>query len=310
MVLDAGRGAAVALPFSLAGEWDLDLDGQQCFGQPDKGQQDQDGDDAGGHQHDGQSLQKIVGHPAHLVRGSGGGMGDPVQQTCPEALLIPALRSAVLDLLGGVLGGLDGGVDGGLIGVLDHIGELEAHRDHQDDEQAEGGQLSGQEPEPPPVKEHIQDIGQAGHGDQDFEGEKAGDGQQILFQIDSAEHHKKVGAQVGQLLRDGGGGVSGNEGDGRRGRRGGGGELQHSGLLFLQCGNGVLVKFRGGRDACQDKEGEEGGEQGEDQEQGVPAKFFLDHVGLLSWEVVGSWTGQLSRAGCPHPGWEGGSRCP
>ena len=217
---------------------------------------------------------------------------------------------SLLLFFGGVLGGLDGGVDGGLIGVLDHIGELEAHRDHQDDEQAEGGQLSGQEPEPPPVKEHIQDIGQAGHGDQDFEGEKAGDGQQILFQIDSAEHHKKVGAQVGQLLRDGGGGVSGNEGDGRRGRRGGGGELQHSGLLFLQCGNGVLVKFRGGRDACQDKEGEEGGEQGEDQEQGVPAKFFLDHVGLLSWEVVGSWTGQLSRAGCPHPGWEGGSRCP
>ena len=207
---------------------------------------------------------------------------------------------------------MDGGVDGGLIGVLDHIGELEAHWDHQDDEQAEGGQLSGQEPEPPPVKENIQDIGQAGHGDQDLEGEKTGEGQQIFFQVDGAEHHKKVGAQVGQLLRNGGGGVSGDEGDGRRGRGGGGGELQHRGLLFLQCGNGMFVNFRGGRDARQDKKGEQGGKQGEDQEQGVPAEFFLYHVWLLS---QGRWLdrgrgGRLSRAGRPRPGWAGGSRCP
>ena len=59
-------------------------------------------DDAGGHQHNSQGLQKIVGHPANLICGSGGGMGDPVQQTCPKALLIPTCRSTVLNLLGGV----------------------------------------------------------------------------------------------------------------------------------------------------------------------------------------------------------------
>ena len=77
--------------------------------------------------------------------------------------------------------------------------------------------------------------------------------------------------------------------------------------------NGMFVNFRGGRDARQDKKGEQGGKQGEGSGTGrsggvFPVIMFGPFRREGGWIVDGA--GGSSRAGRPRPGWAGGSRCP
>ena len=94
----------------------------------------------------------------------------------------------------------------------------------------------------------MRQVQNAGHRNQKIECDHAGNGQEIFFQIDGAQHQQKACAQVRQLFGDGGSRIAGKQRNSGGGCGGGRGQFQHRGLLFIQRSNGVGVELGRGCD--------------------------------------------------------------
>nr|DAN82709.1 MAG TPA: hypothetical protein [Caudoviricetes sp.] len=224
---------------------------QNEFYQPHEKQQHQNRDQAGGHQHNCQSLQKAVQHIPKLLHRTGRGAGNAVRHLGKESgkaalfrLRIFAL--AVLNRIRGILGLLNGSRNGCLIGILDQVTDPDPRRDHQHDRYTEQCQFPRQCARRPPQtgEQRRGGKGRAGRRDQDLKCRSGGDGQQIFFQKNGAEHDEKIAAEIRQLVRDRRSRVTGQQRDRRRCRCGGRSQFQNRLLLFLQCGDRLLVKGR------------------------------------------------------------------
>ena len=236
---------------------------QQQLSHPDEEQQHQNGDEAGGDNHHRQRLQQPVHHGLEPVDGAGHRPGDGAGHLREQAGQPAGGIGVALGVLGGLLGVLrrllglgEGGGDGCLVGPLDESGDPDAGRDHQSHRQSKGRQPQGQPAQAVFMEKDVDRRQAAGGGDQQIEGRPGGDGQQVLFQKNGAQDDEKIAAEVGQLLRNGGGQVAGQQGDGGGARRGCGGQVQNGGLLLLQRGQGGLVKAGVGGGSGHHKDGQ------------------------------------------------------
>ena len=119
------------------------------------------------------------------------------------------------------LSSMDGFCDpGGIIKlahILDQVTDPDPRRDHQHDRYTEQCQFPRQCARRPPQtgEQRRGGKGRAGRRDQDLKCRSGGDGQQIFFQKNGAEHDEKIAAEIRQLVRDRRSRVTGQQRDRR-----------------------------------------------------------------------------------------------
>ena len=160
---------------------------------------------------------------------------------------ISVIRHAtVFQYVLGVLGIFNSCFDLGLIGVTDEVGNLHAGGNHEGDRQAKHRQFCCQFSHGGICKNQVEYPQATGNRNQVGKCHIASNRHKIFFQIDSAEDHQQISADICHFLRDGCCRVARKQSDQRRSHRGCRRQLHDSLFFLIQRGDGLLMILRCG----------------------------------------------------------------
>ena len=144
---------------------------------------------------------------------------------------------------------------------------MNAQRNNKIQRQTDDGDLFQNRLDPLQIAEKSERIQHTRDGDNELEYAGAENGQQVFFRIENTENQNPVFREVGEFLRDGCSGITGNCRDSGRGGSRGSSQLQDGFHLVIYGANDPGIGFRGRQNSRKEKEGQRGNQDAADGDQ-------------------------------------------